>query len=232
MSSILWPLDQIPDIVLGDLDPEFVKILASEMAWEYDRLYDFLALHSDGLPDPFLNHEFACLRGKCATSAMHRACQRHGVPYEFRRLECNGQRKILSRVGRLVLIQEPMLTLTDHPRASDYKVQLAESHGILRQIEFDLGDILGRILDWDDCILAVVLHGATGPWFTKDHKKLGGLMLGIPDASYNHWVRRFDLMRLALTGDNWEADEPAEAPVQQDRVTVTLKNKNQAAGEE
>jgi hypothetical protein len=201
------------------------------MAWEYDRLYDYLIPHSFGLPDALLNHEFAVLRGQSATRALVSACHKHGVPYELKQLECNGQRKLLVKIGRVVLIQEPMSTLTDHPKVTDYKIELAESHGILRQPEIDLGDIAGRILDWSGCILGVDLHGATGPWFTKEHKQLGGLILGIPDAAYDHWIHRFDLLHIAMFDSVPSLNESlSEQPVnQEDRVIVTRKKKNSAA---
>lgn len=120
-----------------------------------------------------------------------------------------------------------MTTLTDHPKISDYKMELAESYGILRQPEFDLGDIVGRILDWSGCILGVVLHGAAGPWFTREHKKLGGLLLGIPDTAYNHWIHRFDLLQIAMFGRDTPAEEP---PTQEDRVKITPKKRNAARG--
>src|SRR5207248_8382380 len=135
-----------------------------------------LSVHT-GVPGVVLNEEFSSRRGGCATRALASACQKHGVPYDFRRLPCNGQNKIIVKIGRIVLIHEPMITLTDHPRLADYKRELAESHAILRQPEFDLGDMPGRILDLPVCSLGVVLHGAAGAWFTREHQGLGGLML-------------------------------------------------------
>ena len=125
-----------------------------------------------------------------------------------------------------------MITLTDHPRLADYKRELAESHGILRQPEFDLGDMPGRILDLPGCILGVVLHGAAGPWFTREHKALGGLMLGIPDIAYDHWVHRFDLLRIASFGRDEPIEEPQpdEPDAQEDRVNVTPKKRNAEKG--
>lgn len=227
----MWPIDQIPEIVFGDLDAEFIKSIAIAMAWEYDSLYESLIPYAPGIPDSFLNEEFSLRRGNCATKALASTCQRHGVPFEFKRLECNGQRKILTKVGRLVLIQEPMATLTDHPKFAEYKLELAETHGILRQPEFDLNDVPGKILDWSGCILGVMLHGAAGPWFTREHKALGGLVLGIPDAAYDHWIHRFDLLRIAMFGRDAPVEEPpSDHETQQDRVRVTLKNRNAARG--
>jgi hypothetical protein len=225
----LWPIEQIPALVLGDLDPEFIKSLSTRLYWEYDLLYDSLSEHL-GVPGTVLNEEFCSRRSNCATKALVSACRTHGVPYDFRRLPCNGQNKIMVKVGRLVLIQEPMATRSDHPRLADYKRELSESYGILRQPEFDLGDLPGRILDLSGCILGVVLHGAAGPWFTREHKALGGLILGIPDTAYEHWVHRFDLLQIARFGreEPIEEPQPAGEPSQEDRVNVTPKNRNAA----
>jgi hypothetical protein len=156
--------------------------------------------------------------------------KKHGVPFEFRRLDANGQSKLLLKAGRVVIIQEPMLTLSDHPRVSDYKIELAKSYGVLRQLELDLGDIPGRIRDWSGCLLGVLLHGASGPWFTREHKSLAGLMLGVPDSAYDHWVIRIDLHRIAMFGaepEPYQADNGAsEHDIQKDNVTVTPKKKS------
>jgi len=226
----LWPIDEIPEIVLGDLDPEFIKSFAIRLHWEYDLLYESLVAHS-GLPGAVLDEEFCTRKGGCAIKALVTASQKHGVPYEFKRLECNGQRKILAKAGRVVLIQESIRTLTDHPRIADYKQELAESHGILRQLERDLGDMGGRILDWSGCILGVLLHGVAGPWVTREHKALGNLLLGIPDTNYNHWIYRFDLLQIARFGREMPIeDPPTEQPTQEDRVEVTPKRKNTKKG--
>jgi hypothetical protein len=228
----LWPIDQIPEIVRGDLDPDFVKSVSVALAWEYDALFQRLSTQPH-IPEAYLNEEFATGRARCATRALASAANQHGVPHEFRRLECNGQRKILAKIGRLIIIQEPMTTVSDHPQFADYKLELAQSHGILRQLELDLADMPGRILDWSGCILGVLLHGAAGPWFTREHKALGGLLLGIPDSAYNHWVIRFDLFRLAMYGRDLIPDDlPSEDVTQEDRVSVTLKKKNSKASDQ
>ena len=123
-----------------------------------------------------------------------------------------------------------MVTLTHHPHFADCKLELAQSNGILRQLEPDLADILGRILDWSGCILGILLHGAVGPWFTRKHKALGGLVLGISDSAYDHWVLRFDLHQLAMYGRDFAPDDvPSEGEAQEDQVNVTLKKKNAKA---
>jgi len=212
--------------VRSDLDSEFIRSFAIALAWEYRALYDGVSAHPN-LPDSVRNEEFSARRGRCAVRALETTARLHGVPLELRRLECNGQHKLLVKAGRLVLIQEPMISLSDHPALADYKKKLATTYGVLRQLEFDFGDIPARILDWSG-ILGVLLHGAAGPRFTEEHKALGGLVLGIPDAEYNSWVLRFDLLQIAMSGEASKQDEAAtEAETTQpDRVRVTLKRKN------
>jgi hypothetical protein len=84
---------------------------------------------------------------------MKRAAVQHGVPFEFMRLECNGQSKLLLKAGRVILIQEPIDTLQDEPKVADYKIQLASVHGLICQLELDLGDRVQRIHDWSGCVL-------------------------------------------------------------------------------
>ena len=47
---------------------------------------------------------------------MKRTAIKHGVPIDIIRLESNGQNKLLLKVGRLLLLQEPILTLQDEPK--------------------------------------------------------------------------------------------------------------------
>jgi len=140
----------------------------------------------------------------------------------------------LVKVGRVVLIQEPILELSEKPRASDYKRVLASTYGIVRQLELNLGDQPRRILDWSGNVLAVFLHGASGRGFTRDHKRLGGLMLGVPDDEYASWVMRLDLHQIAMFGFDQAIPESVDNvnEKQSDKVTATLKNKRLEAESE
>lgn len=223
-------VDDIRAIVCNDLDREFVESLSTTIAWEYSRLYDALATDTS-LPEDYKRELFARRRGEAATKAMADSATRLGVPFDFRRLECNGQEKILVKAGRVILIQETMNSLYDSPQPAEYKRQLANSHAVIRQLELDLGDQPNRITDWSGSVLGVVLHGCRGSRFNRDERSLGGLMLGVPDDRYTHWAIRVDLLDLALFGS--EAPQP-EAHIdqhQQDEVNVTLKRKGGALGE-
>jgi hypothetical protein len=228
-------IEQIRGIVSHDIDSDFVKSVAIGTAWQYGSLFDNLA-ETEGLTDAYRLEEFAKRRSLCAVNALVAAARKHGVPFDFRRLPCNGQSKILVKAGRVLLIQEPILTLDDSPRASEYKMDLADIHGLIRQTEFDLGDQPFSIRDWSGCLLGVLLHGAAGPHFTRSDKRLGSLMLAVPDASYSQWVMRLDLLRLAMFGAE---DVPAEVETtsptteepatQRDDVVVTPRKKSESA---
>ena len=219
--------EQARSIITRDLDPDFIEAFAIELGWQYDALFEQVS--EDSNIDPaYREEEFNRRRGACAVHALVRAAQQHGVPFEFRKLGSNGQSKLLVKAGRVVLIQEPTLSFGAHPTAADYKVELAEMHGFVRQLELDLGDEPNRIRDWSGCVLGVVLHGPAGRKFNRENKALGTIMLAAPDASYSHWVLRFDLETLAMFGRNPEADLPFEDETleQDDNVLVTPKKRN------
>ncbi|WFU84829.1 hypothetical protein QA645_19435 [Bradyrhizobium sp. CIAT3101] len=222
-------IERARNILLRDLDPDFVEKIAVELGWQYDGLYEELANDSAQL-DHSREEEFNRRRADCAKRAIARACQQHGIPFEERRLACNGQYKLLAKIGRVILIQEPILTLDDHPAVADYKIELSDVHGFVRQLELDLGDQPHRIRDWSGCVLAVLLHGAAGPRFSRQDKALGRAMLAIPDAAYSHWTTRLDLQTIAMFGRVLpnEADRDIEI-AQEDHVRVTPKRRNDKA---
>ena len=226
-------VDRIREILTYDIDPEFLKTAAMTLAWEYHLLYEALR-DDDAIPIEVKAEEFSKRKSGCAIRVLVRAARKHGIPFDFRKLDSNGQRKLLLKIGRVVLIQEPILTLQDAPHAAEYKRELAETHGLIRQLELDLGDQPRRILDWSGTVLAVFLHGAAGRAFSRRDKKLGGLMLAVPDAAYLGWVVRLDLTRLAIEGVSVDPPHPAtptEQPTkQEDIVIVTPRRKKNSTG--
>lgn len=80
------------------------------------------------------------------------------------------------------------------------------------------------------------MHGAAGPDFTREHKILGGLMLGVADAAYNQWVLRLDPHRIAMfRRANLPVPTIAPQPTeptqhQPDNVIVTPKEKTAKNG--
>lgn len=215
----------LTEILSHDLDPDFLETLSTTMAWEYYDLYRSLKKER-GLTQEYRQEEFARRQGCVAVIALQRAAQKHRVPFEFMRLECNGQNKLLVKAGRVILIQESIRALGEEPKAADYKIELAELHGLVRQLELDLGDRPHRVRDWSGCVLAVLLHGASGSEFTQRHKILGSLTIGVTDASYGQWVIRVDLHRLAMFGRVGLPTTGVPAATQPDKVHVTRKRKN------
>jgi hypothetical protein len=220
-------IEQVRAIFMRDLDPDFIETAAVELGWEYNALFETISA-DDGIDPAYRDEEFNRRRGDCAVRALVRAATRHGVPFEFRKLGSNGQAKLLVKAGRIVLIQEPVASLSAHPNVAEYKRELAEMHGFVRQLEFDLGDQPSRIRDWSGCVLGVVLHGSAGRKFDRDHKALGTIMLAAPDSAYESWVLRYDLESLAMFGRDLEAENPFEDEImdQDDNVVVTPKRRN------
>ncbi len=218
-------IELLRSIVCHDLDPDFVEAFSIAVGWEYSSLFE--ALRSDAfLTDSMREEEFSRRRGVCVARALRSVAIRFEVPCKVQRLECNGQSKVLVQAGRIILIQEPVLTLTDHPRVTDYKRKLSEVHGLVRQMELDLGDRPFAVRDWSGCILGVFLHGSSGQRFTREHKALGSLHLAVADAAYSQWVVRLDLKNLALFGRENVAPDAVETPITQtDEVRVTRKRK-------
>ena len=214
-------------IIQDDLDPDFVESLSIAIPWVYRALYDDLAANpslSDFCREDFFHRQ----RGDRVAGALSRVAHQHGVPFEYRRLSCNGQNKLLIKSGRVVLIQEAVKFFDDRPQIADYKKELADLHGFVRQLELDLGDLPLRIRDWTGCIFAVLLHGAAGPKFTREQKSLGNMMLAVPDADYQQWIHRFDLKEIALFGRKLATDDNAKFSYgnQADNVIVQPKKKN------
>ncbi len=226
-------LARIREILTYDIDPDFLRDVAITIVWEYCRLFDTLA-SDEAIPPEVKSEIFARRRGECAVRALVSSAKRHGVPYNFRKLECNGQHKIILKVGRIILIQETFSSLRDGPQSAEYKRTLANTHGLVRQLELDLGDQPWRILDWSGSIVGVLLHAPAGRGFSQQETMLGGLMLGVPNERYDSWLTRLDLTKLAMHGVSEvpEEEAPAAAPVgiQEDAVRVVLKSRKTSTG--
>lgn len=219
--------DDVKSIVCSDCDSPFVESVSNFAAWEYRVLFDRLLEDPTLTPDQRLQ-EFSRGRALAVSKAMVRAAQKHSVPYDIKRLKCNGQNKVLVKIGRIVILQEPMAFLFgDKPKAAAYKTEISRYSGVVTQLELDLGDRPSSLLDWSDGILAVLLHGASGARFGERDCELGALMLAIPDAAYENWILRIDLHDIAMFGNQPIDDSKAfrQENVQEDRVVVKRKLK-------
>lgn len=222
--------DAFDGIIESDLNTEWAHALVTAAAWAYARLYDEIEVNPL-IPDHMKDDEFGRRRGPAIVQCMIDACETHHVPWDRRRLPANGQQKLLIKTGRLTIIQEPILTLGDAPRASDYKRSLAQYRGATAQLELPLGDRPERLLDFSQGLLAVVLHGPTGTSFKKNHRELGAMMLAVLNAEYTGWVKRFDLHTLAMFGSiSAEGEDKNPVADQQDRVRVRTRQRRAVEG--
>jgi len=215
-------------IVLDDLDPAFVESLGNFAAWEYSTFYETLSADSSLTPELRLDL-FRSGRGLVMNRAIVRAANKHGIPFEVRRLACNGQSKLMVKVGRVILISEALKTMWDKPKAADYKREISGCYGIIQQLEFDLGDRPKQLLDWSDGVLGVILHGAAGMRFRRSECELGAFILGLPDAEYQSWLMRLDLHDIAMFGVTHSSKpQPAyDEYEQEDRVIVKRRSVRQ-----
>lgn len=217
--------DAFDGIIESDLNTDWAHTVVTAAAWAYPRLYDEIKANPL-IPDHLKDDEFGRRRGPAIVQCMIAACEKHQVPWDRRRLPANGQQKLLIKAGRLTIIQEPILTLGDAPRASEYKRSLAQHRGATAQLELPLGDRPERLLDFSQGLMAVVLHGPTGTSFRKDHRELGAMMLAVPNAEYTGWVKRFDLHDLAMFGSvSAEREDQSAVAEQQDRVRVRTRQR-------
>jgi hypothetical protein len=219
------------EIVHHDLDPDFIRSFAVRLAWGYRALFDELSAQ-EGLTDEHRNELFNKRRGDVATQVLAATSKQHGVPFEFLRLECNGQRKPVARCGRLVLILEAVSFFDEHPQLANYKLSLSNMHSYMTQLEFNFGDRHQRVGNWEGTALGVLLHGATGSRFSQEAKGLGVLNLGLPDASYRQWISRIDLKKTAIFGEDQTEGTGAtqkntSESAQADNVVVRPKKKDQ-----
>ena len=225
------------DTLSHDIDPEFLATVGKTLAWEYPLLYERIA-NDHGIPLEIKPEAYAKQRPGCAVKALVQACKQHGVPYDFRKLSCNGQYKLLVKMGRVVIIQEPMLTNDEHPRVSEYKREMVAATGFTQQLELDLGDMKRNVRDWTGSVVAALLHAPAGPRFTIEDRSLGAFMLGVPNETYNSWLMRLDLHRVALFGFNSTTDQlspehnESEPAAQKDNVTVKLRRHIKRSGRE
>jgi hypothetical protein len=220
---------QAKEIIESDLEPDLAEALMIAVGWSYPDL--FQQQSNAALPKELLLEEFNRGRGPAVTRAMAETARRFGVPIESLRLDCNGQTKLLFKVGRVILIQEPIREFGAAPAAADYKRKLAALHSDLRQLELDLGDRPPRNSNWSGYVLAVLLHGPRGAGFSREDCALGEVMLGVPDAAYEGWTLRLDLHDLAMFGRQSSAPAiPApEMPATTQPDLVVVRRRKPAA---
>ncbi|WP_370201079.1 hypothetical protein [Roseibium sp.] len=209
---------------LRDINMDFLQGLCVAAPWQYEALSKSI-MSNENLTTYEKRELFVRHQASCMNQALARCARQHGIPHEVKKLPCNGQNKILVKSGRVVIIQETLQELEQHPKAADYKMQLASSMGVIRQLELDLGDQPGRILDWQDSTLAVLLHGFAGSADSANGFMLGSMFLAVPDVDYQNWVMRFDLFDAAYNGFNPRSNDAENTLTtsQPDNVRVYLR---------
>ncbi len=208
----------------SDVDPNFFRALSVAITWAYQDLYEWI--DDAGYVDVGRKkQDFGLQRSIAVESAIIRVCKEHGVPFEWKRLECNGQSKLMVLCGRVILIHEAMKLGVKGPYVADYKRSLSSTYNVTRQLELDLGDIPGKVNDWSGEVLATLLHGHAGSLFTKEQRALGVLRVAVADGSYDSWVVNQDITEFAVEGRGASiiGTRDADALVQPDRTKVILR---------
>jgi len=215
---------------LRDVNMNFLQSICVAAPWQYSELSKSLMARDD-LSACEKHERFIWQRADCMNKALKICAKQHGIPHEMKRLPCNGQHKLLMKSGRVVIIQDTLQETGQRPKVADFKEQLASSMGVIQQLELDLGDRPGRILDWQDSTLAVLLHGLSGSMHHQDGISLGGMYLAIPDNGFQNWLLRFELSDVAYNGFNSKPDDTNAdmTTAQPDNVHVVLRNQRKKA---
>lgn len=209
------------EILRDDFGAELLEQISVRMRHEYEKLRE--RAEKETLPPAVAETRFLMDRSRAAENAISVAMEVAGLPCGFRRLPCNGQQKLLAKIGRVLLIQEPLSAVGARPQAAEYKRQLARVHSAARQLELDLGDRPHQNVDWSGDVLAVLLHGHGR--LPSDGGRLGlaSLRLAVPDADYRNWIVNLPLERISVWGDLSRRLAEAESKDVEDRVATGLR---------
>lgn len=227
---------QILQVMRRDFPEEFSDALQHNLVGAYARSYEDVARPPGG----FVPHRSADLdaldlvavrraRRGCGMSALMQTAEQFGIPYQLKRLSCNGQRIAVAQLGQVLLIAEPIDSLTERPEHARYKTELAASHFAIRQIEMDFSPHEEEVryrqrIDARNTMLAVLQHGMRGGSFTRRDTALAMMNIAVPDATFSSWLWRANVLNdeMAMALD-WRTPITVKPPVQTDRVTVTVK---------
>ncbi len=221
-SSLNSVEDTIRARLASDVDPKFFRALSVAITWAYQQLFEQLN-ENEYLDLNRRKLEFGKQRSAAVEEAIIRVCRDHGVPYEWKRLDYNGQSKLVVLCGRVLMIHEAVQLGVKGPYAADYKRSLAGTYNMTRQLELDLGDIPGKVCDWSGDVLATLLHGFAGSLWTHEQRALGSLRVAVADGSYDSWLVNQDVTELAVEGRRNSSIGDRDKQVQQDRTRVTLR---------
>ena len=83
---------------LRDIDMNFLQSLCVAAPWQYSELSKSIMARDDLSPCEKQEH-FIWLRADGMNQALKRCAKQHGIPYDIKRLSCNGQNKLLVNPG-------------------------------------------------------------------------------------------------------------------------------------
>lgn len=217
---------RIGALLASDIDPDFLRSISIAIGWAYHENFNSVE-RQGGLTLGRKRQEYGRRRQSVVEDAITRVCLDKKVPYDWRRLDCNGQEKLIIKCGRVLLIHEAIVIGRKGPIVADYKAQLAGTYNVTRQLELDLGDLPGRIHDWSGDVVATILHGHVGDRFDAEHRGLGALRIAVADGSYDSWIIDVRLTELALQGRGLPDFGCERVQSQMDRTRVVLKSNAQ-----
>lgn len=225
--------EQITKLLARDLTQDFVTAFQERLDSEYSATYEELSsvpgsILSSGVSEMDALNLTEARRARRANGlrALGNASKDLGVPFEVKRLACNGQQVVVSQLGQVLVISEPVDHLMAKPEHAQYKMDLAASHFAIRQLELDLGDGYRQRIDARNTVLAVIQHGMHAHTFSRRDTALSMLRVAVPDVSFNSWLWKANVLNdeLAFMLD-WKPEALESGPrTQEDRVTVKLKS--------
>lgn len=222
---------EISEILSESLNSGFVSTLLNEFQQAYNDAYEQL-LEPAGGHIHRRNFDLDQIdlgtvlrgRGDSGKRALARAFSKCGLPFETKRLSCNGLRILVGQIGRVLIISQPIRFINQKPNSADYKRDLADSHFAIRQLEMDLGDGYRQRIESRDTVLAVLQHGCHGNEFNRRETALSMFQLAVPDIDFGSWLWKANAMNDELDYRlDWKQHTAASTPVQEDKVRVYVR---------
>lgn len=230
------PDNQILQVMQRDFPEDFRDALHGNLAGAYDRSFEDIARPPGAFiptPTPEINemNYLAARKARRAIgmTALMQTAQQCGIPFQIKRLACNGQRIVVAQLGQILLVAEPVDHLAERPNHADYKAELAASHFAIRQLEMDFGPHpeearYRQRIDARNTMLVVVQHGMRGGDFNRRDTAFSMFNVAVPDATLGSWLWKANAMNGELDASlDWTSPIGKSAVVQEDRVTISVK---------
>lgn len=223
---------QIANVLSRDVPEPLIGALRDRLIGIYSTTFENIARPPGGFVphrtseiDRFDLAAARHLRRENGMRVLLEVCSEFKIPYQIKNLRCNGQKIVVAQMGQVLMLAEPVDFLKARPEHSKYKADLAASHFAIRQLEMDLGDGYRQRVDSRNTMLVVMQHGMRSGSFTRRDTSLAMMRLAVPDFSFDSWLWYANALNddLALALD-WRDMKSAARPVQEDRVTITMKH--------